>query len=357
MTLIYILDQVKSEWNDPTSGQYHIQTDEGPERYFRYQTNSGQYRKEKRLADGTVVGTNAWIDGAGMLRMQEYLADNSGYRILKTKDLYVGINRPIAEAVKMAKKSPSTTALNAKPTTPYPNIRYTPVVRILPNSLPNDFASRPQSTTPIPSPTSSFTNSPTYVSTTPSPITTTYRSISDSTLTNDSVTNSLSTYSAPASVTFLSTPRYEQGPSTALPPINTNDINLNAYSSDPQYEHYYKDNDFKPFLNPYVFQNGPTYPLDKNGQTFRGSQTDGVEYNNNDITVTNDGFRYYIPRGYHEETSLNSGNEKVGSFGYIDPFGIRRVIYYHASPEGGFKHRKNNRYVGFRATPYDPNPY
>lgn len=67
-------------------------------------------------------------------------------------------------------------------------------------------------------------------------------------------------------------------------------------------------------------------------------------------------FRYYIPRAYHEEET-GPGDEKTGSFGYIDPFGIRRVIYYNAKPGEGFQHRKNNRYVGFRATPYDPNPY
>ena len=36
-------------YNLAQTSQYHIQTDEGPERYFRYQTDSGQYRKEKRL--------------------------------------------------------------------------------------------------------------------------------------------------------------------------------------------------------------------------------------------------------------------------------------------------------------------
>jgi len=40
----------------PSANQYHIQTDEGPERYFRFQTDSGQFRKEKRLQDGTVIG-------------------------------------------------------------------------------------------------------------------------------------------------------------------------------------------------------------------------------------------------------------------------------------------------------------
>jgi len=54
-------------YDTPSNPQYHIQTDEGPERYFRYQTLSGQYRKEKRLEDGTVIGSYAWIDDDGKL--------------------------------------------------------------------------------------------------------------------------------------------------------------------------------------------------------------------------------------------------------------------------------------------------
>lgn len=73
------------------------------------------------------------------------------------------------------------------------------------------------------------------------------------------------------------------------------------------------------------------------------------------VSVTKNGFRYYLPRQYHEEE--NSGSDRrAGSYGYIDPFGIRRVVYYNTSPDQGFVHRKNNRYVGFNATPYDPRP-
>lgn len=50
------LDGANASWGSPDSNQYHIQTDEGPERYFRYQTDNGQFRKEKRLQDGTVIG-------------------------------------------------------------------------------------------------------------------------------------------------------------------------------------------------------------------------------------------------------------------------------------------------------------
>lgn len=69
---------------------------------------------------------------------------------------------------------------------------------------------------------------------------------------------------------------------------------------------------------------------------------------------TPNGFGYYLPRHYHEETYRDANAQnRDGSFGYIDPFGIRRVVYYQASPDGGFKTRKNNRYVGFNAKPYD----
>lgn len=43
-----------SSQQDPD--QFHIQTDEDDERYFLYQTHNGQYRKERRLKDGSVVG-------------------------------------------------------------------------------------------------------------------------------------------------------------------------------------------------------------------------------------------------------------------------------------------------------------
>lgn len=42
-------------WNEAPDTQYHIQTDEGEERYFKYQTKTGQYRKEKRLQDGQYI--------------------------------------------------------------------------------------------------------------------------------------------------------------------------------------------------------------------------------------------------------------------------------------------------------------
>jgi Insect cuticle protein len=72
------------------------------------------------------------------------------------------------------------------------------------------------------------------------------------------------------------------------------------------------------------------------------------------VGVTANGFRYFLPRHYQEETSNGDGS-RDGSYGYIDPFGIRRVVYYNAGQKGVIM-RKNNRYVGFDSTPFDPRP-
>lgn len=89
------------------------------------------------------------------------------------------------------------------------------------------------------------------------------------------------------------------------------------------------------------YQQYPTNQLNANGPQFD-------RYN---AQLAN-GFGYFLPRQYHEERYRDPQN-RDGSFGYIDPFGIRRVVYYQTSPESGFKIRKNNRYVGFNANPYD----
>ena len=42
-------------------------------------------RKENRLDDGSVVGSYGWVDANGILRLYDYIADDKGYRIVKTK--------------------------------------------------------------------------------------------------------------------------------------------------------------------------------------------------------------------------------------------------------------------------------
>lgn len=395
---VIIFPPPAKSWNDPSKAQYHIQTDEGPERYFRYQTISGQYRKEKRLEDGTVIGTYGWVDDDGIFRMRDYIADNAGYRILKTKNVFVGRNRPVSQALSIAKQAPpeagtlvgntrapipkttvtpySTSSkvkilpagfsvnnfdapvfkfseINVPQTTPSvlfnsPSVYtgYTPNVELSLNSIPSStevqhipstVSSVEIPSTTIAPPLASTTQHTVYIpSTTPSPIPSHRQS----------------------TIQYISTtPKYERVTSTIAPPINSNALDSSFYSSNPQYEHY---TDQK-FVNPYIYHNGPTYPIDQNGHTYHGYTNNlGNGYDRqfplyDGISVTNDGFRYYIPKQYHEEQQI-SDNQKSGSFGYVDPFGIRRVIYYNAGPDG-FKHRKNNRYVGFDATPYDPRPY
>jgi len=76
------------------SGQYHIQTDLGGERFFRFQTHTGQYRKESVRPDGSVEGTYGWVDPNGVLRLFEYVADAGGYRIVKESLYQVGAQAP-----------------------------------------------------------------------------------------------------------------------------------------------------------------------------------------------------------------------------------------------------------------------
>lgn len=360
------LSTTTNAWNDPTSNQYHIQTDEGPERYFRYQTLSGQYRKEKRLEDGTVVGTYAWIDDNGILRQRDYVADNAGYRILKTKNVYVGRNVPVGEAVKSVKKYPAQAGTlvktNSRPIVPVPTNAYlpsttiapiksitpTPFVEISPNSIPSSTVSPPLFSSTISN----------YIDVAS---TTTPASILGSTVSNPSLlliapnASYYSTTTQRPTLEYLPSP-----PPTYLPPASDIYNSLSLQQQAPVINQ--NTVDFNPYVsqldNQYVFRNGPTYPIDRRGQTYTGRQNnvyDGQYEQYDGVAVTNDGFRYYIPRAYHEEQQL-PGDKKSGSFGYIDPFGIRRVIYYNAAPGTGFQHRKNNRYVGFRATPYDPRP-
>merc|ERR1712123_513678 len=85
--------------NPDFAAQYHIQTDLGDDRFFRFQTHSGQYRKEVLHPDGTQEGTYGWVDPNGVLRLFDYVADNLGYRIVKESLFKVGAANPRATLV------------------------------------------------------------------------------------------------------------------------------------------------------------------------------------------------------------------------------------------------------------------
>ncbi|XP_041976412.1 uncharacterized protein LOC121731127 [Aricia agestis] len=304
--------------------QFHIQTDGDDERYFIYQTHNGQYRKERRLKDGSVVGTTGWVGADGYLRLQDYIADDQGYRIYKSKTVYVGPNRPIAESLQIAKTAPTNPGYHITPA---------PAHNIPRGSL------RFRTTTKSPY-SSSTTRTYAPVSITPRP----FSSSTSSTPIVEVSPNSIDT-----STKF--------DPRPTVPPITADE----ASSTSPSYEtntldgYYASDSSRYDVINPNSYRHADDWTRRQrpsarigDGYTPQFPGYDGAPFRRN-------GFRYYLPKQYHEEQ--NEGpNDKVGSFGYVDPFGIRRVIYYNASPGEGFQVRKNNRYVGHDATPYDPRP-
>ncbi|XP_045764198.1 uncharacterized protein LOC123866592 isoform X1 [Maniola jurtina] len=315
--------------------QFHIQTDEDDERYFLYQTHNGQYRKERRLKDGSVVGTTGWVGADGFLRLQDYIADDQGYRIYKSKTVYVGENRPIGESLRIAKTAPTDSGYNITPAPAQHPPRGTP---------------RFTTTTHAPLPSSS-TNPlnpyPSVVAITPPPP----YSSSSSTPRVEVSPNSID-----------SSPTYDPRPT--VPPITADEATPrpNPYDYDSSntnsIDGYYAS-DSTPqgrfdLFNPNSYRHANDWTRRQPGIRVGDGYTpqfpgyDGVAFRRN-------GFRYYLPKQYHEEETRDA-DERTGSFGYIDPFGIRRVIYYNTAPGQGFQIRKNNRYVGHDATPYDPRP-
>lgn len=90
VALIYFQRALAFPQQNLPGGQYHIQTDQGPERFFRFQTATGQYRKENLHQDGSVTGSYGWVDPNGVLRLFDYVSDAGGYRIERTRKFKVG---------------------------------------------------------------------------------------------------------------------------------------------------------------------------------------------------------------------------------------------------------------------------
>ncbi|XP_046665562.1 DNA-directed RNA polymerase II subunit RPB1 isoform X1 [Homalodisca vitripennis] len=330
-------------WDTAPNTQYHIQTDEGPERYFKYQTISGQYRKEKRLEDGTVVGTYGWVDPNGYLRLRDYIADGKGYRIVRTKKVLVGADTPISNAVSAAKKVPSQGGVGVqnakiyeKPKPSYVSSTYRP--ELASNAL--DYSS----STVAPISLSDFLKqskeAESYPSSTVAPTVSPY------------VNNGPEVYITPNSY-YPSAPSYN--PTNTPTPSPYYEYTTPAPTSTPV-----RAQTFRPYFDPNSVSSQNYYSPSASRRVYDAvgaqSYSSGQEQQfplYDGVSMTHNGFRYYLPRHYHEEENL-PGDKRAGSFGYIDPFGIRRVIYYNASPGSGFVHRKNNRYVGFESTPYDP---
>lgn len=284
-----------------------------------------------------------------------YLICVAGYRIVKNKKLFVGTQTPVGQAVSSAKYVPPI-AGTAVSVSPYRSATATVVTR--PAAV--------VAVTRAPPSESSWRGSPfVYPSDTQS-----------------SPLRFPAAGSPPRSV--ASQFRRPQPSSTASPtadydysvrPVDVNSIAATADGDDddagrrpyrrrsslssttatvaastaaeqqPLYEQPLRPHTFRPAYRKVVDMSARTTP----GPPAEQAQYDGVSFVRN-------GFKYYLPRHYHEEQSDDAGDTRAGSFGYVDPFGIRRVVYYNTAPGTGFVHRKNNRYVGLDAEPYDPRP-
>ncbi|CAD7002707.1 unnamed protein product, partial [Ceratitis capitata] len=418
---VSLLAVVEGSWGSPGDGQYHIQTDEGPERYFRFQTDNGQFRKERRLQDGTVVGTEAWIDAAGFLRQKDYIADKNGYRILKSKTVFVGYDRHIEDAIKSTKSVPAQTGVlvngrnglheatkTAYPitttttttTTPIPPVFNQPIVAHDPASEAYDgklnYLSPAEAANIEPTGKLGFDHYPDEL---PRllhrqreriqkpiarihPLAAAYDTPASNSLTDynqrdNSVAPQLpaldmqppllsrgaarqrlrpiavyDTPPAPIAAAAPTSPGYAYSTPAPFVPATAGDTQgyyykpatTSATHTDSANAHPLEINQLEDGLLP------PIAPPAHRRQ--RPNSLGEIAPPYDGVGTTANGFRYVLPHQYHEEEQFE-GEKRAGSFGYVDPFGIRRVVYYNASPGRGFVHRNNNRYVGLGATPYD----
>uniref|UniRef100_A0ABD2XHF1 Uncharacterized protein n=1 Tax=Trichogramma kaykai TaxID=54128 RepID=A0ABD2XHF1_9HYME len=405
------IEAERSGWNVDPETQYHIQTDEGPERYFRFQTLNGQYRKEKRLQDGTVVGTEGWLDQLGFLRIKDYIADAKGFRILKSKMIYVGKDRPIQDAVSISKTKTSSSSSaqqsssqqqqQQRPRRPVNPFRQPELKDFSSNSIESSKSSYEASTaTPLiitpPPPSRSKSQIVAVTTLRPRPFALTsgylpaynnrqnqhYRRRQQQKpallveqpayLDIDQDQNHLASQPAlqvhvvpppppPAQTSspgsFRGHRRYNATMSSRSDTVNYNrpasSSNNNSYRSRSRRPSFY--NSRQSTSTTTTTTTTPAAPVAVREYEF--PSYDGVA-SSAEITSNsnnNNGFQYYLKKQYHEE-ERQSPDKAVGSYGYVDPFGIRRVVYYKADGRNGFQHRKNNRYVGHDAQPYDPQP-
>jgi hypothetical protein len=334
-----------------TPTQYHIQTDEGPERFFRFQTFNGQYRKERRLDDGTVLGSYGWVDPAGFLRMTDYIADGKGYRVLKSRMEYVGVKAIPEVEVKKQKQTPmkhSTRVLVAK----------NPIFL---NALESVVV--PQVSKEGPKPTESPYDTPTTFS---PKLYETVKPLPKLLFQTPTPTPSPRFYvrSTPTTQTPQKLPAVPSASVTALPKIYVRSLvnefkenNANAgtpkpsvpgaFARRPTTQNIFRAAETRPELISILPINRfrPS-PLVQNNQNTGETNAEKIDVFRNYTTPLRrgTGFVYKIPNQYHQDETQEDGS-RMGSFGYVDPFGIRRVIHYNAG-RNGFQHSKDFKFVG-----------
>ena len=316
-----------------TPNQYHIQTDEGNSRFFKYQTWGGQYRKETRLDDGSVVGSYGWIDANGILRMYHYIADDDGYRITKDnsynveeKELnnLVGVEQPVEEKplvetskqkegrkLKFVKKTKAEFTL-PKATFSTPSSRFQR--RISPDFVPI-FAEEEEDNLLTPK-----TTAKTIVKSLPR-----------------KVKSKVSQLPRNPRIPIIQ-PRGE-GYRTRYVRQQSNQIPLTRQAN------RFKSRRPTPSSGKfYVVKRRRRLPTNKFSNRRINIEED-FDYEQAKETVN-----FQTDKTFHHEGILDSG-ERIGEFGYIDPIGVRRVVQYATnSPddqtEGGIFKTKENDFYG-----------
>ncbi len=280
-----------------------------------------------------------------------------GYDHYKTPTVFIQPNAAPVDSYLPANHYPSTTE---RPIFVTPNVNY------LPSSTPSSYVSVPSTTIQTPFDNNEILHQPIAVyspSTTPAPSYIDYGTPLAAYSSSASPSPSTTPQPDYLSTIHSSSPRPDYGASIEQinnelsAPFSSNFIQSTTSRpfSSPSYPTHgggFADGnnnvDVQPLFNRNNFRRPSNQYYNQISSSFDPSYYDGV-------SQTRNGFKYFLPRQYHEEDNSDP-ERRDGSFGYIDPFGIRRVIYYNTSPEKGFVHRKNNRYVGFDATPYDPRP-
>lgn len=298
-----VLGQTTTEF---TPTQFHIQTDDGDRRFFKYQTWSGQVRKEDRLDDGSVVGSYGWVDANGILRLYDYVADSQGYRIVKTRHIDVkkqqqtALFEEVPEPAVVVKKKPKHPAnVVVKPT-------FAPDVAFERQNIVDD---NPVSSARL------------------------QRRISTG-LTID-VQPIFDFNEENADLTTLTTP--------ATFPTSTKSL-FEARDGETS------RTQFNPNV---IFDETPVDSLGGSRPVARSRSEDGRQFvvvkrrrpNGRQPIVGPSTLDYQTGRAFHHEDRMNDG-KRIGQFGYIDPIGVRRVVNYSTSDNGGIIKSKENDYVG-----------
>lgn len=279
----------------------------------------------------------------------------AGYRIVKNKKLFVGTQAPVGQAVSAAKYAPAIAGTADSSRSSYRSGA----------AAVSATAARPEppavvAITPVPPRHSSWRGSPfVYPSDSQSP----------------PLLFPSSTPAAPGRSQYRRPQLYRPSSTAAAPvdhhgysvrPVDVNSIAATDDDDDdnsspqPEYRRRFSSSSTPAAsvaaeqlnVRPHTFRPAYRKVVDVSGQGSEPAEVAALQYDG--VSFVRNGFRYYLPRHYHEERS--EGDSRTGSFGYVDPFGIRRVVYYNAAPGSGFVHRKNNRYVGLDAEPYDPRP-